>query len=171
MMCQFNCIQLFGCVPALKYALDVLIAGLRWTFTRCCHMEEKRLYVVRHGERVNMKNAGGSKWYENAEFQFEPLSFTSRPKPLRPIDMDWNVPLTARGKNQADEAGRILKERIGKQENVQLFSSPAWRCQQTADAIARRLGTKFKVVQGLYEFLQQGRSSPSFEFHALQICL
>jgi len=115
-----------------------------------------KLYVVRHGERVNMKSAGGVNWYENPEWQFEPLELSARKQPLTPEDMSWNVPLSARGKQQADEAGRVLKDVTWTREPVRIFSSPAWRCQQTADGIARRLGTKFEVVQGLYEFLQKG---------------
>ena len=121
-------------------------------------MPGRQLYVVRHGERVNMRSAGGDKWFEDPEWQFEPLCLKKR-KPLTPADMAWNVPLSARGKEQADLAGRVLKDVTGRsrsREPVQIFSSPAWRCQQTADVIARRLGTKFKVVQGLYEFLQKG---------------
>lgn len=115
-----------------------------------------RLFVVRHGERVNMRSAGGEKWFEDPEYQFEPLQLKNR-KPLSPEDMAWNVPLSARGKEQADHAGKVLKNITGRSRSpVHVFSSPAWRCQQTADGIARRLGTKFTVLQGLYEFLQKG---------------
>ncbi len=30
----------------------------------------RQLFVVRHGERVNMKSAGGDKWYARPEYQF-----------------------------------------------------------------------------------------------------
>jgi len=135
----------------------------------------RKLYVVRHGERVNMRSAGGNDWYKNTEYQFPPLKLKTRT--LTPEDMAWNPPLSTKGKIQADQAGKCLKTLTKGSKRIHVFASPAWRCQQTATGICKQLGTKFKVnisrstihlplpltlkpsfkvVQGLYEFLQKG---------------
>lgn len=101
-----------------------------------------------------MRSAGGNEWYKNPDYQFEPLQLKSRT--LSPEDMAWNPPLSEKGKLQAREAGKCLKKLTSDSKRVYVFASPAWRCQQTATEICKQLGLKFRVQQGLYEFLQKG---------------
>jgi hypothetical protein len=108
--------------------------------------------IVRHGERVNMSSAGGKTWMNSAEYAFSPLELPQRV--LQCSDLDWNVPLSLRGVADAQQAGRRLAQTDV--PYVHVFSSPAWRCQQTAQHICEALGTKFKVVAGLYECMKEG---------------
>lgn len=61
---------------------------------------------------------------------------------------DWD--LTELGKEQADRIGRALKEELAG-KNVILYSSDLKRARQTAEAIAKHLGTEPTLRQELRE--------------------
>ena len=61
---------------------------------------------------------------------------------------DWD--LTELGREQADRIGRALKEELAG-KNVILYSSDLKRARQTAEAIAKHLGTEPILRQELRE--------------------
>eukprot|EP00658_Telonema_sp_P-2_P022450 TRINITY_DN18974_c0_g1_i2.p1 TRINITY_DN18974_c0_g1~~TRINITY_DN18974_c0_g1_i2.p1 ORF type:complete len:761 (+),score=164.03 TRINITY_DN18974_c0_g1_i2:224-2506(+) len=104
-----------------------------------------------------MGRAGGEQWYQDPNWRFEPVSLSSG-RTIHPEDMDWNVPLSNGGANDARSAGKRLADRVKRGAGAvdHIFCSPAWRCQQTAHYMAVELGIKFKSVVGLHECYREG---------------
>jgi len=96
--------------------------------------------VVRHGERLDyVMRDRGENWVPSSE---------------RP----WDPPLTAHGHEQAQALGQHFPQLL--QENnlppiAAVYSSPFWRCRQTAAGIAKSLQHKVRVELGLVESLNQ----------------
>lgn len=53
---------------------------------------------------------------------------------------DWKVPLTSRGIEQSNEAGKKLKEIIGDKNRVIIYYSPYLRTSQTCQEVVKHLG-------------------------------
>jgi hypothetical protein len=79
---------------------------------------------VRHGERVNMRSAGGDKWYTDPEFMFPPLQLKTRtiscedtpcscPTTSLTVpslqEMDWNVPLSEKASHGSGLATSLFQ--------------------------------------------------------------
>ena len=89
-------------------------------------VEEAYIIVARHGERLDYvtRDSGGN-WTASAD---------------RPFDS----PLTAHGKEQAFKLGQhVAKEmkRLGIPSISDIYSSPLWRCRQTAAGVLRGIST------------------------------
>ncbi|MBI4236624.1 MAG: histidine phosphatase family protein [Chloroflexi bacterium] len=79
---------------------------------------------------------------------------------VRHGETDWNregrvqgradTPLNALGKAQAEALAAYLSRRLG-QDLAAVYSSPALRARQTAEAIAAPLGLKLRLEEGLLE--------------------
>ena len=129
----------------------------------------RRLFIIRHAERVDV--TFGKQWIQ---LSFDPDGSYRRrnlnmPKeiPKRkggPSDFLKDSPVTETGFFQARLTGEGIKEQGIRLTHV--FSSPALRCVQTADAILRGLHdptVKIKVENGLFEWLAWCRGGfPTF---------
>lgn len=90
-------------------------------------MTQRRLYLVRHGERLD---AVDKNWHRTGDNRYDP-------------------PLSERGFQQAEQlAQRLLEEPID-----HIFVSPYVRALQTAQPIARALGLPLYVEAGIGEWL------------------
>jgi len=91
-------------------------------------MELRRVYLVRHGERLDFVDR---EWYKTAKAPHDP-------------------PLTERGLRQAEETGRFLQARG---PVSQVLASPFLRTVQTADRIAEALDLPLCLEHGASEWL------------------
>ena len=129
----------------------------------------RRLFILRHAERVDV--TFGKQWIQ---LSFDPDGSYHRrnlnmPKeiPKRkggPGDFIKDSPITETGLFQAQLTGEGMREQGIRISHV--FSSPALRCMQTADAILHGLqdpSVKVKVENGLFEWLAWCRGEfPTF---------
>ncbi|CAF2084003.1 unnamed protein product [Rotaria magnacalcarata] len=119
-----------------------------------------RLFCIRHGERVDF--AFGSSWpelafdkagnYQRLNLNM-PLSLPRRRNPFR--DFIGDSPITEIGVSQARLTGEALAANDSLAQYC--YSSPAFRCIQTAHYILQGMGiedrVKIRVEPGLFEFL------------------
>jgi ubiquitin-associated and SH3 domain-containing protein len=120
--------------------------------------KERRVIILRHGERVDM--AFGKSWTENCfnESQSYIRTDLNMPEnlPSRPIE-EWkeDSPLTTLGSFQAELLGSSLKSHGVKFSKV--FVSPAYRSIKTASSVLSGMGMDNKLAlnieYGLYEWL------------------
>jgi broad specificity phosphatase PhoE len=97
-------------------------------------MTEKKLWVVRHGYRIDFNDP---EWVDTAENPYNP--------PLAPV-----------GFEQAEETALRLEN-----ENIDfIFASPFLRTVQTANILGAKLGVKVKMEAGLSEWI----SSKDFKY-------
>ena len=90
--------------------------------------KERKLWVVRHGLRIDFTTPG---WTDTAENPYNP-------------------PLDSKGLTQAEEtAERLKNEKID-----YIFTSPFIRTLQTASAVAEKKGMSFNIEKGLSEWLK-----------------
>ena len=129
----------------------------------------RRLFILRHAERVDV--TFGKQWIK---LSFDPDGSYHRrnlnmPKevPKRkggPGDFVKDSPITETGLFQAQLTGEGMREQGIRVTHV--FSSPALRCVQTADAILHGLqepSVKVKIENGLFEWLAWCRGGfPTF---------
>ena len=130
----------------------------------------RRLFICRHAERVDV--TFGKQWIS---LSFDSNGFYTRrnlnmPRdiPKRkggPNDFVKDSPITEMGVYQARLTGEGMREQGIRLSHV--FSSPALRCVQTADAILKGLqetNMKIKIEGGLFEWLAwcQGGFPPPF---------
>lgn len=130
--------------------------------------EGKRLYVVRHGERVDF--TFGPHWidhsfdYEGSYVQFDmnmPKSLPQRKG--TPQSFMEDSPLTVQGLFQARLVGESMRE--NRITFSHIYSSPALRCIQTADAILSGLSLKKAIFiePGIFEWMMWHQNGlPSF---------
>jgi len=88
----------------------------------------RRIILVRHGESEGNKD---ERTYVNTA--------------------DWKIPLTDKGKAQAEEAGAQIRELIGNDDSVYFYVSPYQRTLQTLDAIRKKLQLRSDQVWGIRE--------------------
>ncbi|XP_014678843.1 PREDICTED: protein UBASH3A homolog [Priapulus caudatus] len=121
----------------------------------------RRLYVMRHGERVDF-TFGGDWWIEtcfDAAGNYVRVDANlPRALPRRrggPHDYDRDAPLTEIGLTQARLVGDSL--RFGGGTVAHAYVSPSLRCVQTADALLRALGVRdrvpLRVEPALFEWM------------------
>ena len=77
-------------------------------------MPNPLIYYIRHGQ---------TDW--NAEFRFQGQR---------------DIPLNAKGENQADENGRKMRELIGSGEGLDFISSPLGRARETMERVRIKMG-------------------------------
>eukprot|EP01097_Dermamoeba_algensis_P000565 TRINITY_DN1196_c0_g1_i1.p1 TRINITY_DN1196_c0_g1~~TRINITY_DN1196_c0_g1_i1.p1 ORF type:complete len:181 (-),score=25.41 TRINITY_DN1196_c0_g1_i1:266-808(-) len=104
------------------------------------------LYVVRHGERIDMVD---QTWEKTAAEPDDP-------------------PLTERGILQARKTGQKLRTEPHKIEHI--FCSPFLRCLQTATEIAEELDLQIKVEYGLSEWFKKSwfTKMPALDLNVIQ---
>ncbi|CAF1299881.1 unnamed protein product [Rotaria sp. Silwood1] len=116
-----------------------------------------RFIIIRHGERVdNTFGVGWTRYAFNAAGQYYTVHENMPPAlPFRVnwLDYELDTPLTLNGLQQSWNVGNVLAR-----ENVPIvacYSSPAFRCIQTADQILAGMGRKMVIpIQlelGLFE--------------------
>lgn len=90
--------------------------------------ETQSILLIRHGESAfNVPDANG-------------IHFTS--------GKSLTIPLTERGKKQADDIGNKLIGKLSPNENYVILSSTAIRAQETADRIFEQLKPHFSITRG-----------------------
>lgn len=94
-------------------------------------LQQVRLWIVRHGERID-EVPGQKDWgRRNPRQWFDP-------------------PLTENGKQQARSTAELLKEQLGPEPPIAaIFTSPLRRCLQTAEQLSEVLGLPIQVVPGI----------------------
>lgn len=130
--------------------------------------EGRRLFVVRHGERVDF--TFGSNWIQRSfDCQGNYIHFDMnmpRSLPQRkgaPLSFTEDSPLTVQGLFQARLVGESMRENGITFSHI--YSSPALRCIQTADAILSGLDLKQAICiePGIFEWMVWHQNGlPSF---------
>lgn len=82
-------------------------------------LRPKRIILIRHGESLG---------------NVDDKAYVTTP--------DWKVPITPKGRNQANKAGETLNSLIDTDEFVFLYYSPYLRTRQTVDEIIKHLKPK-----------------------------
>jgi len=95
-----------------------------------CAMTLETIYVSRHGFRMN--------WTTQ---HWTPVTGTAR-----------DPPLAAFGETQAEELAAFFESLPEDERPTALFCSPFYRCLQTANPVAKRLGIPFYIEHGVGEW-------------------
>lgn len=82
-------------------------------------LRPKRIILIRHGESLG---------------NVDDKAYVTTP--------DWKVPITPKGRNQANKAGETLNSLIDADEFVFLYYSPYLRTRQTVDEIVKHLKSR-----------------------------
>ncbi|CAF3200941.1 unnamed protein product [Rotaria sp. Silwood2] len=125
-----------------------------------------RFIIIRHGERVdNTYGVGWTRYAFNSAGQY--YTFHANMPSALPFRVNWldyeiDTPLTLNGLQQSWNVGNVL----GRQNVpvVACYSSPAFRCIQTADQILAGMGRKMhipiRLELGLFECSSWYAQSP-----------
>ncbi|KZW01945.1 PGAM-domain-containing protein [Exidia glandulosa HHB12029] len=90
----------------------------------------ERIYIARHGFRMNWHN----------------------PNWTTPTNVARDSPLSALGIEQAEELAKHFESMPPEERPTAIFSSPYYRCLQTATPVAQRLGIPLYVEPGIAEW-------------------
>ncbi len=91
-------------------------------------MKPDRIFVVRHGQSIGNAN-----------------------KSVYKDIPDYALTLTDKGKQQALDVGKKLREIIGPEQSIQFYVSPFWRTRQTYSGIRRSFPIPDPVLYRYYE--------------------
>jgi len=101
------------------------------------------IWISRHSERIDFVYSNS--WWMREDLLGEGI-YPNQYNRFDPC-------LTQRGKWMASVTGAKLQ----RQKFRHIFSSPAYRCIQTANEIAKHLGLRIKIEQGLFEWINYER--------------
>ncbi|KRZ02498.1 Neuron navigator 2 [Trichinella zimbabwensis] len=136
-----------------------------WKLKKSTESHGREIIIMRHAERVDDVLVS---WSDKAlrsgnycRFDFNlPANLRSRCKDVLESYIRWTCdpPITVNGKEMARSLGKILAS--NKKNIYTIYSSPAFRCVQTASAFAETYGKHFpnrclkiRVEGGLYDFI------------------
>ncbi|KRZ73357.1 Neuron navigator 2 [Trichinella papuae] len=138
---------------------------MSWKFKKLTESHGREIIIMRHAERVDdvlvswSDKALRSGTYCRFDFNL-PANLRSRCKDVLESYIRWTCdpPITVNGKEMARSLGKML---ASKKKNIYtIYSSPAFRCVQTASAFAETYGKHFpnrclkiRVEGGLYDFI------------------
>ncbi len=126
----------------------------------------RKVFVMRHAERLDRIFPGWSKFACNDQGKYrpydlnQPLSVPKRPGGFG--DYFNDSPITEIGYVSAQMIGRAM--RVTRSKPTAIYASAALRCVQTAHGILKTIGsaTKIRVEPGLFEWMGWYATSPKW---------